>query len=122
MDIFPSSVNTIINHQGVAAISQKIQNVDYIDLPEKAIRALERISTEAANSVLLNANLDLMLNLMDFFELDIQIVMMKLISNVCLNLNREEDISKLLTLLPTLTMFFEIRGTSDKHSDMFSLI
>lgn len=82
MDIFPSAVNTIINHQGVAALSQKIQNLEYIDLAEKAIRALERISSESANSVLNNASLDIILNMMDFFELDVQICILKMISNV----------------------------------------
>ena len=121
MDIFPSSVNTIINHHGVTVLSQKIQNLEYIDLAEKAIRALERISSEAAHSVLTNANLDIILNMMDFFELDVQICILKMISNVCMNLNREEDIEKLKSLLPALTNFLEIRGTSDKHSELFNL-
>lgn len=82
MDIFPSAVNTIINHQGVAALSQKIQSLEYIDLAEKAIRALERISSEAANSVLNHASLDIILNMMDFFEIDIQTCILKMVSNV----------------------------------------
>jgi E3 ubiquitin-protein ligase TRIP12 len=82
MDIFPSAVNTIINHQGVAALSQKIQNLEYIDLAEKAIKALERISSEAAHSILANADLDIILNMMDFFELDVQACILKMISNV----------------------------------------
>lgn len=122
MDIFPSAVNTIINHQGVAALSQKIQSLEYIDLAEKAIKALERISSEAANSVLNNANLDIILNMMDFFELDVQICILKMVSNVCMNVNREEDMQKLIPLLPALTNFLEIRGTSDKHGEIFSLM
>ena len=73
MDIFPNAVNTIINHQGVTSLSQKIQSLEYIDLAEKAIKALERISSEAGNSVLINADLDIILNMMDFFELDTQV-------------------------------------------------
>lgn len=84
MDIFPSAVNTIINHQGVTALSEKIQNLEYIDLAEKAIKALERISSESANSVLNNASLDIILNMMDFFEMDVQICILKMISNVSL--------------------------------------
>lgn len=91
MDIFPNAVNTVINHGGVSALSQKIQNLEYIDLAEKAIKALERISTEAAGSVLANANLDNILNMMDFFELDTQICIIKMISQ-CMNISREEDL------------------------------
>lgn len=122
MDIFPSAVNTIINHQGVTALSQKIQNLEYIDLAEKAIKALERISSESAISVLSNANIDIILNMMDFFELDIQISIIKMISNICMNLHREEDMRKLTPILPALTNFFEVRGTSDKHAEMFGLM
>jgi E3 ubiquitin-protein ligase TRIP12 len=82
MDIFPSAVNTIVNHQGVAALSLKIQNLEFIDLAEKAIKALERISSESASSILSNANLDIILNMMDFFELNIQISILKMVSNV----------------------------------------
>lgn len=121
MDIFPNSVNTVINHGGVAALSQKIQNLEYIDLAEKAIQALERISSEAAGSVLANASLDSILNIMDFFEVDTQILIIKMISQ-CMNLNREEDMEKVKILVPALTNFFEIRGTSDKHQQMFRLM
>lgn len=121
MDIFPNAVNTIINHQGVTALSQKIQNLEYIDLAEKAIKALERISSEAAGSVLQNADLDIILNMMDFFELDTQVCIIRMIS-VCMNINREEDFNRVVTLIPALTNFLEIRGTSDKHSEIFSLM
>ena len=122
MDIYPSSVNTIINHHGVSALSQKIQSLEYIDLAEKAIKALERISSESANSVLTYANIDIILNMMDFFEFDVQISILRMISNVCLNINREDDIKKLLLIIPALVNFFEIRGTSDKNSEMFGLM
>lgn len=122
MDIYPSSVNTIINHHGVSALSQKIQSLEYIDLAEKAIKALERISSESANSVLTYANIDIILNMMDFFEYDVQISILRMISNVCLNVNREEDIKKLVLIIPALINFFEIRGTSDKNAEMFGLM
>lgn len=127
MEIFPSSVNTIINKSNdngsiIGALSSKIQNLEYIDVAEKAIKALERISLESAASVLNGANLDLIFNITDFFELNTQIVMLKMVSNICVNINREEDFKKLIPMIPTLTNFFEIRGTTDKHTDMFNLI
>ena len=122
MDIYPSSVNTIINHQGVTALSQKIQSLEYIDLAEKAIKALERISSESANSVLNHANIDIILNMMDFFEYDTQISILRMISNVWLNINREEDIKKLILIIPALVNFFEIKGSGDRCSEMFGLM
>jgi E3 ubiquitin-protein ligase TRIP12 len=87
MDIFPNAVNTIINKTNengsvIGALSEKIQNLQYIDVAEKAIKALERISSESAISVLANASLDTILNMADFFELDTQILILKMISNV----------------------------------------
>ena len=38
-----------------------------------------------------------------------------------MNLNKEDDINKLMPLLPALTNFLEIRGSSDKHSELFNL-
>lgn len=122
MDIFPTSVNIIINCQGVSALSQKIQNLEYIDLAEKAIKALEKISSESAVSVLANANLDAILNIMDFFDLSVQTSIFRMLSNICFNLNREDDLRKLMPMIPTLTNLFEIRGTSDKHSEIFELM
>lgn len=80
---------------------------------------MERISTEAGNSVLINADLDIFLNMMDFFELETQASILRMITN-CMNLNRDEDFQKVNTLIPALSNFLDIRGTSDKHKEIFS--
>lgn len=126
MDIFPSSVNTIINKSNdkgsvIGALSNKIQNLEYIDVAEKSIKALERISSESAITILNNANLEAIMTMADFFELDTQILILKMMSNICMNISREDDFNK-LEIIPMLNNYFEVRGFSDKHATMFGLM
>ena len=69
MDIFPNCCSTIINNTGIQAFSSRIQSFDFIDLAESGIKALERLSVEQSRSILEQANLEIILNMMDFFEM-----------------------------------------------------
>ena len=46
MDIYPQSCGVISQNGGIQAFSQRIQNIEFIDLAENAIKALEKLSYE----------------------------------------------------------------------------
>ena len=50
-----------------------MQNFEYIDVAENAIRALEKISEEYGGAILGTGGLDLMINMIDFFVVTIQV-------------------------------------------------
>ena len=111
MDIFPASCAPVINAGGIEAFASKIQSIDFIDLAESAIRALEKISIEQSRSILEQASLDLVLNMMDFFEAGIQVSITKIVSNVCHNVSNESDFEKAQNMVPALTMQLDRPGS-----------
>ena len=52
MDIYPASCSIIINCEGIKAFSSKIQSIEFIDLAESALKALEKLSIENSHSIL----------------------------------------------------------------------
>ena len=51
-----------------------MQNFEYIDVAENAIRALEKISEGYGGAILSTGGLDLMINMIDFFVVSIQVI------------------------------------------------
>jgi hypothetical protein len=56
----------------------------FIDLNEACIKALEKISTESPHAILTSGAMNLVLNMMDFFEINTQ----KRIISIILNISR----------------------------------
>lgn len=83
-----------------------------MELPEAVIKALERISVENPRSVLTQANLDLLLNMADFFMLDTQLKIMQTVTNSVKGISSEEEFTKYaIPLLPALNNFFRVDGS-----------
>lgn len=122
MDIFPASCATIINNGGIGAFSSRIQSFDFIDLAESALKALERISIEQSRSILDQANLDIIMNMMDFFEVNTQRTILKIVSNVCQAINSEEDFNKVNLFVPPLVQLFEAWNSSESFDLISSSI
>jgi len=73
LDIIPQCANILVNCGGVDVLCQKMQNFEYIDVAENAIRALEKISEDYGGAILGTGGLDLMINMIDFFVVSIQV-------------------------------------------------
>lgn len=45
-DVLPSSCSTIVRHDGVPALCARLLSIEYIDLAEQCLQALEKLSNE----------------------------------------------------------------------------
>jgi len=85
MDIFPNICNNIVKNGGVKFFAQVLErSMGFIDLNEACIKALEKISTENPHAILTSGAMNLVLNMMDFFEINTQ----KRIISIILNISR----------------------------------
>lgn len=55
------------SNEGVDAVFDKIQNLEYVDIAENAIKVLEKISIESPGALLSGEGINMMLNFIDFF-------------------------------------------------------
>jgi len=69
----PQSSRVLVNSGGVEVLCQKMQNIEYIDVAEAAIRALEKISFDYGLSILEAGGMEIMLTLIDFFVASTQV-------------------------------------------------
>ena len=85
MDIFPNICNNIVKNGGVKCFAQVLErSMGFIDLNEACIKALEKISTENPHAILTSGAMNLVLNMMYFFEINTQ----KRIISIILNISR----------------------------------
>jgi hypothetical protein len=85
MDIFPNICNNIVKNGGVKCFAQVLErSMGFIDLNEACIKALEKISIENPHAILTSGAMNLVLNMMDFFEINTQ----KRIISIILNISR----------------------------------
>ena len=73
LDLVPQAAGILILNEGVPVLCQKIQNFEYIDVAENAIRALEKISIEHGAAILYSQGLSIMINMIDFFVASTQV-------------------------------------------------
>ena len=73
LDLVPQSAGLLIISGGVQILCQKLQNFEYIDVAENAIRALEKISIEHSTSLLSANGLEIMITMVDFFIASTQV-------------------------------------------------
>lgn len=73
LDIVPQVAVILVNCSGISILCQKMQNFEYIDVAENAIRALEKISAEFGAGILAAGGLEIMLNMIDFFVTSTQV-------------------------------------------------
>lgn len=67
LDIMPAASKFLVNSGGVEVLCQKMQNFEFIDVAESAIKALEKISYEFGLSILTTGGMEMMLTMIDFF-------------------------------------------------------
>ena len=73
LDLIPQSAGILIINEGIPVLCQKLQNFEYVDVAENAIRALEKISTENGSALLESKALEIMINMIDFFVASTQV-------------------------------------------------
>ena len=82
LDINPYSANFFANRNGIEIICQKMQSIEYIDVAENAIKAIEKLSLEHGTTVIKFHGFPILINMANFFLKDIQERIGKIIMNL----------------------------------------
>ncbi|GIL61901.1 hypothetical protein Vafri_16276, partial [Volvox africanus] len=85
-DVLPQSCGAIVRHGAVPAFCARLLTIEYIDLAEQSLQALEKLSHEHATALLQNGGLLAVLSYLDFFPTGVQRTATATAANICRSL------------------------------------
>ncbi|CAN8257322.1 unnamed protein product [Cochlearia groenlandica] len=88
-DVYPPSVGFLIRHGTIPALCQRLLTIEYLDVAEQCLQALEKISREQPAACLNAGAIMAVLSFIDFFSTSIQRVAISTVVNICNNLPSE---------------------------------
>ncbi|POO01586.1 Coatomer beta subunit [Trema orientale] len=88
-DVYPRSSAFLVRHDAVPALCQRLMAIEYLDVAEQCLQALEKISREQPLACLQAGAIMAVLNFIDFFSTSIQRVALSTVMNVCKKLPSE---------------------------------
>ncbi|OMO73502.1 E3 ubiquitin-protein ligase [Corchorus olitorius] len=104
-DVFPRSSGFLVRHDAVPALCQRLLAIEYVDVAEQCLQALEKISRDQPLACLQAGAIMAVLNFIDFFSISVQRVALSTVVNICKKLPSEgpapfvEAVPKLCDLL-----------------------
>ncbi|CEG68858.1 hypothetical protein RMATCC62417_05031 [Rhizopus microsporus] len=101
LDALPTAATSIVFHGGIKVLCQKLKSIQYIDLAEQALCALEKISAQVPRAVVHEGGLGASLMYFDFFSVHAQRTALRTASN-CLRGIDQESFSQVTEVTPTL--------------------
>ncbi len=69
----PAASKILVNCGGVDVLCQKMQNFEFIDVAESAIKALEKVSYDYGLTILNSGGMEIMLTMIDFLVSSTQV-------------------------------------------------
>lgn len=81
-DVFPPSCISIIRHGAVPAFCARLLTIEFIDLAEQSLQALEKLSHNHASTLLREGALVAVLSFIDFFQTGVQRVAVATAANI----------------------------------------
>ncbi|KAI3696775.1 hypothetical protein L6452_29309 [Arctium lappa] len=88
-DIYPRSAGFIVRHDGVTALCQRLLAIEYEDVAEQCLQALEKISREQPVACLMSGAIMAVLTRIDFCPTSLQRVALSTVVNICEKLPSE---------------------------------
>ncbi|KAG2450258.1 hypothetical protein HYH02_004769 [Chlamydomonas schloesseri] len=85
-DVLPQSCSAIVRHGAVPAFCARLLTIEYIDLAEQSLQALEKLSHEHSPSLLQDGGLLAVLSYLDFFPTGVQRTATATAANICRSL------------------------------------
>ncbi|KAI8973176.1 hypothetical protein BDF20DRAFT_630803 [Mycotypha africana] len=101
IEAMPTSVTSIASHGAVHVLCQKLKSIQYIDLAEQALFALEKISVQLPRAVVHEGGLTATLMYFDFFNIHAQRTALRTASNCMRGLDLE-SFSQVIEVVPIL--------------------
>ncbi|XP_050381252.1 E3 ubiquitin-protein ligase UPL4 [Argentina anserina] len=100
-DVHPKSAVYLVQHDAVAALCQRLMAIEYLDVAEQCLQALEKLSREQPLACLQAGTIMAVLNYIDFFSTSIQRVAVSTVVNICKKLPSDGP-SPFMDAVPTL--------------------
>ncbi|XP_027173820.1 E3 ubiquitin-protein ligase UPL4 isoform X1 [Coffea eugenioides] len=88
-DVHPRSSAYLVRHDAVPALCQRLLAIEYLDVAEQCLQALEKISREQPLACLQSGAIMAVLNYIDFFSTIVQRVALSTVVNICKKLPSE---------------------------------
>ena len=89
MDVLPSSSTALVHYDAVPLFCEKLLSIEYIDLAEQSLQALEKLSHEHPLAILRAGGMLAVLQYVDFFATGVQRVAVSTAANMCRGLPLE---------------------------------
>ncbi|KAF3538720.1 hypothetical protein F2Q69_00018299 [Brassica cretica] len=100
-DVYPRSVAFLVKHETVPALCQRLLTIEYLDVAEQCLQALEKISRDQPVACLNAGAIMAVLSYIDFFSTSIQRVAVSTVVNICRKLPSEPP-SPVMDAVPVL--------------------
>ncbi|XP_019427999.1 PREDICTED: E3 ubiquitin-protein ligase UPL4 [Lupinus angustifolius] len=100
-DLYPRSAGFLVRHDAVPALCQRLLAIEYQDVAEQCLQALEKISREQPLPCLQAGAIMAVLTYIDFFSTSIQRVALSTVVNICKKLPSESP-SHFMEAVPIL--------------------
>ncbi|KAL7265164.1 hypothetical protein ACSBR1_003011 [Camellia fascicularis] len=100
-DVHPRSSGFLVRHDAVPALCQRLIAIEYLDVAEQCLQALEKISHDQPLACLQSGAIMAVLTYIDFFSTSVQRVALSTVVNICNKLPSECP-STLLEAVPML--------------------
>ncbi|XP_058110158.1 E3 ubiquitin-protein ligase UPL4 [Magnolia sinica] len=82
-DVFPRSSGFLVRYNAVPALCERLMVIEYLDVAEQSLQALEKISRDHPVTCLKAGAIMAVLSYIDFFSTSIQRVAVSIVANVC---------------------------------------
>ncbi|KAL1200108.1 E3 ubiquitin-protein ligase UPL4 [Cardamine amara subsp. amara] len=100
-DVYPPSVAFLVRHETIPALCQRLLTIEYLDVAEQCLQALEKISRDQPVACLNAGAIMAVLSFIDFFSTSIQRVAISTVVNICRKLPSEAP-SRFMDAVPIL--------------------
>uniref|UniRef100_M4EJ94 HECT-type E3 ubiquitin transferase n=1 Tax=Brassica campestris TaxID=3711 RepID=M4EJ94_BRACM len=100
-DVYPRSVAFLVKHETIPALCQRLLTIEYLDVAEQCLQALEKISRDQPVACLNAGAIMAVLSYIDFFSTSIQRVAVSTVVNICRKLPPEPP-SPVMDAVPVL--------------------
>ncbi|KAI7724831.1 hypothetical protein M8C21_006945 [Ambrosia artemisiifolia] len=105
-DTHPRSSGFIIRYNGIPVLCQRLLSIEYVDVAEQCLQALEKISREQPLACLQSGAIMAVLTYIDFFSTSIQRVALSTVVNICEKLP-SEGFSPFMDAVPILCQLLQ---------------
>ncbi|GFP83745.1 E3 ubiquitin-protein ligase upl4 [Phtheirospermum japonicum] len=81
----------LVRHDAIPALCQKLLAIEYLDVAEQCLQALEKISREQPMACLQSGAMMAVLSYIDFFSTSVQRVALSTVANICKKISSESS-------------------------------